>query len=171
MKFLCTAALLVIGLGLPDLASAQNASYNALDNRNTISTTAGFHIVIPFGGQHTQVQDRARFGFMLDLTHVNNRQGFATTRQVNTNLLDFGWGFDGRPTMLFCGTDVYTPLFTPLSTNEEHQKNSQDLAGTGITKNVILMIAGGALAAGAAMALASNDDKDDDSTHDNDNDH
>ncbi len=164
MKIFCYTAIIAAGFGMPGIASAQDASFGALDSHRKISTTAGFHVTVPFGGRNTdRVQDRARFGFMLDLSRENTSQNTATPNRSTTNLLDLGWQFDGRPTMLLGGTDIYTPLFTPLSAHEEHDTG---VAGTGISKNTILIIAGGALAAGAAVALAAGDDDDDD--HDDD---
>ncbi len=105
---------------------------------------------------------------MLDLSRQKTSRNFVTPEHINTNLLDLGWQFDGRPTMLLGGTDIYTPLFTPLSAPEKRQYG---LSGSNSTKNTILIIAGGALAAGAAIALAGGDDKDDHSSHDDDDDH
>ncbi|MBL4853747.1 MAG: hypothetical protein JKY25_05855 [Robiginitomaculum sp.] len=166
MKFLCYTAIITAGLGLSGVASAQEASFSAFDNHRKVSTTAGFHITVPFGGKHAeQVQDRARFGLMLNLSREYNGQNFAIPKRTTTNLLDFGWQFDGRPTMLLGGADIYTPLFTPLSAHEKHDTG---IAGTGISKNTILIIAGGALAVGAAVALAGGDDDDDYDDYDDD---
>ena len=148
------------------LASAQDVSFNLRDHGNRINTTAGFHIVMPFGGKHAKrVQDRARFGLMLNMEREYTGRNFLTPKRVNTNLMDFGWQFDGHPTMLMGGEDIYTPLFTPLSADEG--------SVAGISKNTVLLVAGGVLAAGAVVALAGgngNDNDNDGPDDDNDGD-
>ncbi|PHS42423.1 MAG: hypothetical protein COA91_00260 [Robiginitomaculum sp.] len=167
MKLFFYTAVLSAGFGLSNLANAQDASYSVLDRHQSISTTAGFHIVVPLGNEPARhVQNRARFGLMLDLSRQSNSQNFVTPNHFNTNLLDLGWQFNGQPTMILGGHDIYTPLFTTISAHEKHEPR---VAGIGISKNTILIIAGGALAAGAAVALANSDGNDDSSHEDNDN--
>ena len=165
VKMVAALMTLTAGLCLAPLASAQEAYRNNFSsNNNSVSTTAGMHLTIPFGGKNSdRVVDRARVGLMLNMTREYNDRNFYTPQRVNTSLLDFGMQFDGRPTMLMGGEDIYTPLFTPLNANEI------GVAGTGVSKNTILVLAGGALAIGAAVALSSGGDNDNDGS-DNDRD-
>ncbi len=169
-RFVKSAALTTIatGLLLSFSASAQETGLNMLNSQSGINTTAGVHLTVPFGGQNSErVQDRARVGLMLNMEREYNSKNFYAPQRIRTNILDFGMQFDGRPTMLMGGQDIYTPLFTPLAANE-------DGAGSGMaSKNTMLIVAGGVLAAGAAVALASgngNDSDNDDDGRDNDND-
>lgn len=166
VKMVAALMTLTTGLCLAPLASAQEAYRNNFSsNNNSVSTTAGMHLTIPFGGKNSdRVVDRARVGLMLNMTREYNDRNFYTPIRVKTNLLDFGMQLDGRPTMLMGGEDIYTPLFTPLSANE------YGVVGTGVSKNTILVIAGGALAVGAAVALASGGDDNDGPDNDRDDD-
>ena len=156
-----SAALMTLtaGLFLAPLANAQDAYLGNFNNSRSVSTTAGLHMTIPFGGKKSDhVQDRARFGLMLNMTREYNDRNFYTPKRVNTNLLDFGMQFDGRPTMLISGEDMYTPLFAPLNANGD----ADSKGGINISKNTVLLAAGAALAIGAAAALAGGGGEDDD---------
>jgi len=153
---------LTAGLCLGPLANAQDAGLSNFNNSRSVSTTAGVHMIIPFGGKKTgRVQDKARFGLMLNMTREYHDRNFYTPKRVNTNLLDFGMQFDGRPTMLISGEDMYTPLFAPLNANGDGDVT--------ISKNTVLLAAGAALAASAAVALVGRDGEDNDD-HDRDRD-
>lgn len=158
-----TLMALTTGLCLAPLAHAQDAYLSNFSNSRNVSTTAGMHITIPFSGQKSdRVQDRARFGLMLNMTREYNDRNFYTPKRINTNLLDFGMQFDGRPTMLISGEDMYTPLFAPLNANGD--------GNVSISKNTVLLAAGAALAVGAAVALAGGDGEDNDDYDGRDND-
>ena len=162
-----TAALMTLtaGLCLAPLANAQEAHLSNFSDSQNVSTTAGAHITIPFGGQKSaRVQDRARFGLMLNMTREYNDRNFYTPKRVNTNLLDFGMQFNGRPTMLMGGEDMYMPLFEP----EEYEQ--ANLGGVKASKNTVLIIAGGVLAVGAAVVLAGGGDNEANEGPDGDND-
>jgi len=154
-----------LSLGSAVVCSAQNASYDFNSQRPAVRTTAGMHLTIPFGAQSKRPQDTARFGLMLATEREYERVGFGVPRRVRANALDFGFGFNGKPTMLMGNKDVYTPLFAPLP----EDKDRLALKGNGASRNTILIIAGGVLATGAIVALASsgngksggsNDDRD-----------
>ncbi len=160
-KTIMTLFAATTGICLASFAQAQDMNFS---NSKNVSTTAGLHMTIPFGGGRSdRVTDKARFGLMLNLTREYNDRNFYTPKRINTNLLDFGMQFNGRPTMLISGEDIYSPLFTPLNANEN------GVNGIGVSKNTILVIAGGALAVGAAVALAGGDGEDNDD-HDDDHD-
>ena len=155
----------LLGISVPTLTNAQDNYFSSLNTKNKINTTAGVHMTLPFGGKYSsKVTDKARFGVMLNMEREYDRRSFYIPRRVNTNLLDFGMQFNGHPTMLLGGEDIYMPLFTP---QEYEQAN---LANGNASKNTILIIAGGALAAGAAVALASGGSGGDNDGPDNDND-
>ncbi len=160
-NFKITTAFMTMatGLALSQVAIAQDAYFGS---NQDVSTTAGVHMTIPFGSKKSdRAVDKARFGLMLNMTHEYNDRNFYTPKRVNTNLLDFGMHFDGRPTMLISGEDMYTPLFAPLNAKGD------DGGDINISKNTVLLAAGAALAVGAVGALAGGDDDD----HDNDRDH
>ncbi len=153
-----TAAFLTLtaGLCIAPLANAQDAYRSNFASGQNVSTTAGVHLTVPFGGGKSErVQDRARFGLMLNMTRENNNGDFYAPKRVDTNLLDFGMQFDGRPMLMIAGEDIYTPLFAPLNAKADGGGNIT------ISKNTILLVAGAALAVGAAVALAGGDDDDD----------
>ena len=155
MKLLHT---LVVGtcISLAGTSTAQELGFGPGASTPKVSTTAGFHLSIPFGGQNSErVTDKARFGLALNMTREYGRRNSYIPKRVQTNILDFGWRFDGQPTMLMGGEDVYQSLL-------DDQLN----ANGGVSKNTILIVAGGALAAGAAVALAGSGDND----HDDDDD-
>lgn len=160
-----TAALMTLtaGLCLAPLANAQDAYRSNFSNSQSVSTTAGVHMTIPFGGKKSdRAVDRARFGLMLNMTREYNDRNFYTPKRVNTNLLDFGMQFDGRPTMFISGEDMYTPLFAPIYANGD---GNGDVS---ISKNTVLLAAGAALAVGAAVALAGGGGEDNDNDRDDD---
>jgi hypothetical protein len=164
-KLATTLITVITSVSLSTLAFAQDSYLSSLNNKNKINTTAGVHMTIPFGGKKSnKVTDKARFGLMLNMEREYDSRSFYVPRRVNTNLLDFGMQFNGRPTMLLGGEDIYMPLFTP----EEYEQ--ANLANAAPAKNTILIIAGGALAVGAAVALASGGGDNDDDGPDNDND-
>ncbi|MCF6220988.1 MAG: hypothetical protein L3J65_07730 [Robiginitomaculum sp.] len=157
-----TAAFLTLtaGLCIAPLANAQDAYRSNFASGQNVSTTAGVHLTVPFGGGKSErVQDRARFGLMLNMTRENNNGDFYAPKRVDTNLLDLGMQFDGRPMLMIAGEDIYTPLFAPLNAKA-------DGGNITISKNIILLVAGAALAVGAAVALAGGDDNDDDNDGD-----
>ena len=149
-------------ISLAGTSTAQELGFGPGASTPKVSTTAGFHLSIPFGGQKSErAADKARFGLALNMTREYGRRNSYIPKRVQTNILDFGWRFDGQPTMLMGGEDVYQSLL-----------NDQLNANGGVSKNTILIVAGGALAAGAAVALAGsggNNDNDNDGP-DNDND-
>ena len=167
IKTMATLITVTTGICLAPLANAQDDYSASFGNSKNVNTTAGVHVTFPFGGKNSdRVTDRARFGLMLNMTREYNDRNFYTPRRVKTSLLDFGMQFNGQPTMLMGGEDIYTPLFTPLNAHEDGQAN------TG-SKNTLLIIAGGTLAVGAAIALAggnSSNDNDNDNDNGNDND-
>lgn len=73
----------------------------------------------------------------LSNTHEAHLSNFRDSQNVSINLLDFGIQFNGRPTMLMGGEDMYMPLFEP----EEYEQ--ANLGGVKASKNTVLIIAGG----------------------------
>ncbi len=160
MKVATTLMALSAGIYLVPFANAQDAYQTNFNNGLNVSTMAGVHMTVPFGGKKSdRAADKPRIGLMLNMTRSYNDRFFYTPNRINTNLLDFGMQFDGRPTMLVNGEDMYTPLFAPLNASGE---GSGDIT---ISKNTVLLVAGAALVVGATAALVGNlsdDDYDDD---------
>ncbi len=155
-KFAMTALLATLGMSLciAPMAQAQDSLADNFGQRKKTGATAGLHVTIPFGAKNAKrAQDKARVGLMLNLSRQHNEDNSYLLKNRRANLLDIGLRFDGQPVMLMGGKDIYTPLFQPESLDKAN------LSGVHSSKNTVLIIAGGALAAGAAVALASGGSK------------
>ncbi len=157
MKNICKLSLTLLTtsglvLSLSTAGLAQEAFSGLNRQAPSVNTIAGVHFTLPFGARSDAAQFKPRLGFALDIERQYSVRRFGTPERIRQNALDFGLDLKGHPVMLMGGEDIYAPLFLP----QTQTGDQAGLSSGGMSRNTLLIVAGGVLATGAIVALAGN---------------